>query len=789
MSALLSACGSPEERAYAYVQKAQALFDEGDNVAAKIEAMNAAQIEPRNAEARFLLAEIEEKDQNFRQAIGHLQVAVGADPSFLKARLKLANYYVLARAATEASQQAEAALGIEPGNAEVRLLIARVKFLQEEHDAAMAEVNKALEIDPSLTEAIMFKAGILMNAGDAESAINLIDDGMATTTPDKILSLRQFRVILMRSANRFDDVEADLKELIRDYPESDGYALSLAQLYSSQDRIDEAEEVLRSVVTKDPTNIPRRIGFARFVAEKRGTDAAIDVIQDFILEFPDELALRIALGRLYELSESRDAALAEYSEIAAISPMSKEGYSARNRIAIIKIQENETDEAKRVIEKILSDDGNNSEALLVDAAFKFSERDYDDAISNLRIVLRSVENSERALLLLARAHVGAGNPELAQDVYRRLIELNPDHPNASSELAELLARGGDMRLAEDVLRQRLEVDPEDRDAASRLVQTLLLQGDIEAAETEVRNLLEFDDPTGLAEFQLGQVMLAKKSGPEAISAFKLTLEKNPAAAEPLQRLVGLLVEDGQVDQAVDYLDQHLLKYPNQLFPKYLLGSVYARTGDRDMARQYFEEVITGQPKSVRAYAALAELYPDDQETQIGIYRRGFEAAPENQAMGLLLATQYEQSERFDEALLVYEEILVLNAESDLAANNLAVLLLDHRSDRESHARALELAKRFTKSTEPALVDTLGWAYYRGGEFKSAVRYLEIAVAGADQMALLHYHLGMAYFAENDTVLARQELEKAVNVTAADYVGIEEARATLQKLIETAAAAG
>jgi hypothetical protein len=38
---------------------------------------------------------------------------------------------------------------------------------------------------------------------------------------------------------------------------------------------------------------------------------------------------------------------------------------------------------------------------------------------------------------------------------------------------------------------------------------------------------------------------------------------------------------------------------------------------------------------------------------------------------------------------------------------------------------------------------VGWAYYRNGDFFTAVRYLERAVAGAGQVPILRYHLGMA----------------------------------------------
>ncbi|TDJ47678.1 MAG: tetratricopeptide repeat protein, partial [Gammaproteobacteria bacterium] len=451
----------------------------------------------------------------------------------------------------------------------------------------------------------------------------------------------------------------------------------------------------------------------------------------------------------------------------------------------IKIRRGETDEARQIIAAILQVEADNSEALLIGAAFAFTDRDYSAAVSGLRTVLRSEPNSQRALLLLGRSHTGAGDAQLAQDAYRRLIELNPNHASASSELADLLARRGNIEDAEEVLRAKLEVTPDDRRAASNLVEALLLLGETDAAETEARNLMALDDPTGLAEFQLGRVLQAKESNQEAIAAYKLALAKNPQAAQALQSLVAALVEDHKADEAIDYLEKHMADYPQQLAPKLLLGAILARDGKRAAAEEQFEAVIALQPNANRAYASLASLYPDDATARIEIYKRGVSANPTDETLGLLLASEYERELEIDKAIEIYEVLIKVNESNDLAVNNLAALLLDYRDDAASFDKALELAKRFEDSKAPAMLDTLGWAYYRTGDYTNAIRYLEVATAGANNVPLLHYHLAMAYLKSNNTALARKELERTFELAESDFPGIEEARATLEEIGRTA----
>jgi uncharacterized protein HemY len=91
--------------------------------------------------------------------------------------------------------------------------------------------------------------------------------------------------------------------------------------------------------------------------------------------------------------------------------------------------------------------------------------------------------------------------------------------------------------------------------------------------------------------------------------------------------------------------------------------------------------------------------------------------------------------------------------------------------------------RFESSFEPALLDTLGWAYYKNGDFKRARQYLESAVKQGDQHPLVHHHLGMAYFAEEDLMPARRQLKKAITLSDGNYSDVIEANKTLDSIID------
>ena len=65
---IISGCGGAEQRKAKYLEKGKAYLEQQNYDKAKIELKNVLQIDPKYAEAYFLLGEIEESRQNWGQA-------------------------------------------------------------------------------------------------------------------------------------------------------------------------------------------------------------------------------------------------------------------------------------------------------------------------------------------------------------------------------------------------------------------------------------------------------------------------------------------------------------------------------------------------------------------------------------------------------------------------------------------------------------------------------------------------------------------------------------------------
>ena len=157
-----------------------------------------------------------------------------------------------------------------------------------------------------------------------------------------------------------------------------------------------------------------------------------------------------------------------------------------------------------------------------------------------------------------------------------------------------------------------------------------------------------------------------------------------------------------------------------------------------------------------------------------VYTKALEDSPDESRYVLALAGIRERQQQYEEAIKLYEGLLASKPDNLLATNNLAALLADHRTDEASLNQAKALADKLVDAKQPALQDTVGWVYYRVGDYNKAAEVLSAVVEAAPDVPIFRYHLGMAYYKQGDTRAAKEILSGAVAEDMA-YDGVEEAR--------------
>lgn len=773
-------CSGSESRRAAHIEQGQKFMAERQYEKASLEFRNALQIEPKDARVRELAGLAAEKAGDHDEAVKMYRVAVAGDPNLILARAHLARFLALAGLPDEAMELVTPGLEKSPKSADLLSVRAIVRGQQGELEAGRQDAQTAVALEPNNPDAVIVLASILWRDGAKDDALKLLTKSIEAAPEELELRLVLAQLLLM--AEDVPGAERQLVEIVRLDPGKFQHRASLIQVLVAQGKVDAAIAASRDAITALPDNTDAKLALVQLIASHRSVDEAEKELARFRKEEKGNQDFALSVGRFYELNGKADQAEAVYREVMAGNPTKAQRLAAESRVAVLKLRAGALDEARKLAEDVLKESPTDADALVTRAELALLRGDTGAAIIDLRTALGNEPDSVPLATALARAHLQAGEPELAEQVLRGAVQLKPRDIQARLALAQFLVDSGRVEQARPVLEQLVTEQPNSALALEGLAQLQLANRDPAAAlqsASRIQSLL----PNSATGYMLtGRIEEAQKRGDAARKAYELAASVDPQAFEPVAALARIDVADGKPQQALEMLEARIGRAPDNARLHALRGEVLLAM-DRDLeAAESFATAAKKAPNLVAAYRGQARAYqsagqPDRALTAL---QAGLEATNGSALLGLDLALLYDQLGRIDDAITQYEAMLTRDPRQDAAANNLAMLLITRRSDGLSLERAGVLVERFAKSRNPVFLDTRGWVLYKQGRYPEAVAVLEQATARAAQRPQLRYHLGMAQLKAGQRAAARASLEVAV-AEGADYQGIDEAREALRSL--------
>ena len=777
---LLVACGGAEDRKAAYMSKGNDMFEQGNYEKARLEFQNVLQIDPKDLDARQALAETLEKLENWQGAARHYLAIVGEDPNHRGALLNLGRLFLLSGADKRAQENAEKILAVTPNDAEAMILLAGVNAKAGKRDEARTLAAKVLEQDPANAEAASLMSSLLLVEGDTEGSIELLQRAIGAHPEELALRVNLARVYAR--AGRADEASATFAEVLKIEPEQISYRKGFARFLMQLKRFDEADAVLRQAIDDFPEDHTAKLAYIEFLSGARGVEEAIAALQEMISENPDDNRFRFALGKVYEASNRIAEADALYGEMIASIEEGPDLLNAKERLAVIKTRQNNLGEARRLVDEVLEESPRAVEALTLRGTLLLNDGDAPSAIADLRTVLRDDPARTAAVRLLARAHVTNKEPELARDVLKQGIEATPAVAELALDLANLHISKKELDEANGVLDQAISRNPNSVPLLEAKFKLLVYQKQYDAALATAERLKQVQPNNVKGYHFAGLVRQAQGDYETSIGEFESALDRTPQAVQPLAQLVKSYILLKQTDKALARLEEIIASQPNHFVARNLLGELHIANGDREAAEKQLNQAIEEAPQWPIPYRNLASLLARSERTDeaVALMKQGIEATNGAALLVTGLASLLENTGNLEAAITEYEKVLAEKPDSQLAANNLAMLLIEYRDDAASWQRARDLVRPLRNTDHAAYLDTVGWVEYKLGEYEQALLFLEKAVVKAPDANLMHYHLGMAHHASGNEVGAREHLTRAVD-TAVEFKGMDEARAVLANL--------
>jgi cellulose synthase operon protein C len=407
---------------------------------------------------------------------------------------------------------------------------------------------------------------------------------------------------------------------------------------------------------------------------------------------------------------------------------------------------------------------------------------YDAAIGNLREALNDQPRDADLLVLLAAAFERSGSMELADERLAYATRVSNFDPKVGLQYVAFLRRRGNVARSEDVLQQLAGRAPGNQDVLMGLAQTKLARRDWAGAQEVADNILRIGTNPGLANQIMSETLAGQSKLNESIAVLEAAYEARPEATQPIFALVRAYMRAQKLNEAEAFLNRVAADTPSNVEAKVLLGSVKLARNQPAEAEKIFLAVVKDQPKNPAGYRALAALYMRQNKNNDALkaIRGGLAVQPEEPALRLSLAQVHELNGDYETAIKEYEALVAAEPGSVVFANNLASLLLDHRTDAASLEKAGVLAARLRKSPVAHFKDTVGWLHYRRGEYKAAIALLEEAAKELPNLPVVHYHLGVSYIANNQPDKGAERLRKALELLPNGGVSEKAVRTAMEK---------
>ncbi len=363
----------------------------------------------------------------------------------------------------------------------------------------------------------------------------------------------------------------------------------------------------------------------------------------------------------------------------------------------------------------------------------------------------------------------------AETAYRALIGRGDQAGIASQKLGDLFERRGRFDEALQVYRAAAVRNPGNGDLALALT-----RGEAPHAAPRLPSLRQ---SAAEALVVPAAMMAVHKQAQGALIYLRLALRLDPMRDRAWLMVGDLLADLGKLDAARGAYAKPGLGSSQFVAARLKLAWNWQAAGHKDEALQVVRDTVSAVPSSREAAAALADLLQGDE--------RYAESA---KVLDGLIASQTGEIDwrlYFLRAMDFAQDGSWTDAEKDLAVamqarpdepellNFLGYAWID-RGERLPEALAMVKRAVSLRPDSGAMIDSLGWGYYRIGDYTSAVSQLETAVVLEPGDPDVNDHLGDAYWRVNRKIEAGFQWQRVLTLQPS---------AKLRTLVEAKIASG
>jgi len=440
---------------------------------------------------------------------------------------------------------------------------------------------------------------------------------------------------------------------------------------------------------------------------------------------------------------------------------------AHQVLAALLVRKGRTDEALQHFEVVIADgDKDEHKGYLLITSLLSKEQDKQAALAVMEKLVAKRQKNIHALYAYAHLALLVGEYKKSEQAIEKAIKIEPDWAKAHILLVNILSRQGRDKESLQILQSVLDKNPDDYSLRLFYARKLVDVRRLKDARDEFLKLVDNpdQDASGDALYALGLISLQINEDKAATSYFKKLLGRGKRLNEANYYLGQLAEQEEQYKEAVQFYSSVRFG-EHKVEANIRIAVLIAHEGKVEEARQRLHaiEAKSGDIE-LRLYLAEGEILRDNKQDieAFDLYTEALAELPDNTELLYARALTAERIDRLDVAIQDLREIVLRQPANARALNALGFTLVDRTDNIDEGVSLIERAYKID-SKDAAILDSMGWAYYRQGRHSEALGYLHQAFK-KNKDGEIAAHLGEVMWVSGNKAGARDVWDAALQET-------------------------
>jgi tetratricopeptide (TPR) repeat protein len=325
---------------------------------------------------------------------------------------------------------------------------------------------------------------------------------------------------------------------------------------------------------------------------------------------PESKNEHIRLGKESYLKKYYRDASAEFNEVLESDAGDSDKAIALTYLGMISTDTGDYAQAVEYFRRALLYDRDNPEILKHLALALRYKKDYNEAISQVKLSLEKSPRDVDALILLGNIYFEMARYSDAADQYRKALEAEPENATVLYNLATALLKTGDDFAATEYLKKAASLDRLGEVAHRSLSMLGILfieKGDYGQAEDYLKKALALRPSSAVDHYNLGIVYLRLSKNDEALQEFSQAEEHSASEEKMLENLGSMYSRLNQYDKSISVYEKLLMGNNRNIRILSRMGEIYYKKGELDKAYDIYKKITLIEPASENARNAYLNM--------------------------------------------------------------------------------------------------------------------------------------------------------------------------------------